>query len=198
MINIEKHLTDVFPKSNPNAILCEVMATYELQISTWLGYEQHSQQEIAGMADLSYKVFEDVFASSKEDVYALVNHWDLRRDVYMLNQFEAYKNGEYHSRVSIDETQEEAREQFFIETTIADIRYKNILRTFVERDYDQSGGAVTSRVFFIHPQKQMYLLYFDSEIIIGSNSFSDINPFYHKYYEHIGIGRRKRFNEYSL
>lgn len=190
----KKPIEILFYQSNLNAILFEIETEYELHISTWLGYEQHSQQEIAGMADLSYKVFEDVFASSKEDVYALVNHWDLRRDVYMLNQFEAYKNGSFESRIFVDETQEVEKTQISFNTTINAINYKNILRKFLERDYDDEN-QINSRIFFVHPKRKMYFLYFDSMIMVGSDHLDPIATLFYKYKDYIHPNIKKQFFE---
>src|SRR5690606_31701102 len=98
----DKPFLTIFPNSNPNAIFFEIEAEYELGISMWLGYEQHTQQELDSMSDLVIHVFEDIFTASKP-IFVMVNHWDMIRDVYMLNQFEAFKQGNFTSRVFIDE-----------------------------------------------------------------------------------------------
>jgi len=114
--------------------------------------------------------------------------------MYILNQFEAFKQGDFITKTFIDETQEEEKEQIYFETTINDIKHKNILTKFIHRDYDRDNG-INSRVFFIHPEKQMYLLYFDSEITIGSNSLDELKPLFNKYEQYIGIKRKQSFLE---
>lgn len=185
-------IKSIFHKSNPKAIFSEIEAEYKLGISTWLGYEQHTQQELDSMSDLAIHVFEDIFVDCPKPIFVMVNHWDMIRDVYMLNQFEAFKQGNFTSKVFIDKTQEVEKEQIYIHTDIQDINYKNILAKFVHRDYDENN-SMNSRTFFVLPDRQMYLLYFDSEIIIGANNLNDLKPLFIKYQEHVGLARKERF-----
>jgi len=183
----------IFPKSNLNAIFFEVEAEYILGISTWLGYNTHTTQEIEKMTDLSVQIFNEIFPSTSDEIFCLINHWDCRRDIYMLNQFKAFRDGRYKSRISFDETQEKEREQILIQTTQADIDINNIYSTFVERDYAHEPESVTSRIIFINPVKQMYLLYFDSEIIVGGNNLSYLKPIFYKYEEYISKWQKTQF-----
>lgn len=112
----------------------------------------------------------------------------------MLNQFEAFKHGDFITKTFIDETQEEEKEQIYFETNINDIKHKNILTKFIHRDYDRDNG-INSRIFFVHPEKQMYLLYFDSEIIIGSNSLDALKPLFIKYEQYIEPNSKQSFLE---
>src|SRR5690606_2771116 len=121
----------------------------------------HTKEEFEWMYQTLLNVFEDVFDSHSENVSVIVNHWDMQKDLYMLNQFEAYKDENFYSRIFVDETQDIEKIQINIDTIINAINYKNILRKFLERDYDNLN-EVNSRIFFIHPEKMMYLLYFDS------------------------------------
>src|SRR5690606_38678395 len=109
----------------------------------------------------------------------MVNHWDTLKDVYMLNQFKAYELGDFTSETFVDETQEVEKVQIHLQTTAGDINYKNIFNRFVLRDYYLSN-EVNSRIFFVHPTKQVYLLYFDSEIIVGSNDLNQLIPYFDK------------------
>lgn len=189
---LNKPLIQVFPNSNPKAIFFEIETEYELCISTWLGYGQHAQQELDSMSNLAIHVFEDIFKGYSKPIFVMVNHWDMIRDVYMLNQFEAFKQGNFTSRVFIDETQEEEKEQIYIHTAIQDINYKNILTKFIHRDYDDKN-SMNNRIFFVLPDRQMYLLYFDSEIIIGANNLNDLKSLFIKYQEHVSLARKERF-----
>lgn len=188
----KKTIEILFYQSNLNAIFFEIETEYELHISTWLGYGQHSRQELDGMSELAIQVFEDIFTASSKPIFVMVNHWDMIRDVYMLNQFEAFKQGNFASKVFIDETQEEEKEQIYIHTSIQDINYKNILAKFIHRDYDNKN-SMNSRIFFVLPDRQMYLLYFDSEIIIGANNLNNLKPIFTKYQEHMDLARKERF-----
>ena len=144
------------------------------------------------MSDLTIRVFEDIFTTFSKPIFVMVNHWDMIRDVYMLNQFEAFKQGNFTSKVFIDETQEEEKEQIYIHTSIQDINYKNILAKFIHRDYDNKN-SMNSRIFFVLPDRQMYLLYFDGEIIIGANNLNNLKPIFTKYQEHMDLARKERF-----
>lgn len=188
----KKTIEILFYQSNLNAILFEIEAEYELGISTWLGYNQHTYQELDSMSELAIHVFEDIFKAYSKSILILVNHWDMTRDMYMLNQFEAFKQGNFTSKIFIDETQEEEKEQIFIDTSIQDVNYKNIIAEFIHRDYDDKN-SINSRIFFILPDRQMYFLYFDSEIIVGANNLSDLKPLFIKYQEHVGFVRKERF-----
>lgn len=193
-------IKNIFPESNPNAIFFEIESDYELRISTWLGYEQHSQQEIENMADLTIKIFEDIFQSPTEEIFALVNHWDINRDMYVLNQFQAYTEGNYAVRKFIDETQEVEKEQFLFETDLTSVKYKDILKTSLVRDYAEIN-IIDSRIFFTHPEKEMYFHYFDGGITIGSNHLERLKPLFHKYYDHIYDPLKKKFldqNQHSV
>jgi len=190
--DLEEYIKEKFPKSNPNAIFFEIEAEYELGIYTWLGYEQHTQQELDSMSDLAIHVFEDIFVNCPKPIFVMINHWDMIRDVYMLNQFEAFKQGNFTSKVFIDETQEEEKEQIYIHTSFQDINYKNILAKFIHRDYDDKN-SINSRIFFVLPDRQMYLLYFDSEIIIGANNLNNLKLIFTKYQEHVDLARKERF-----
>lgn len=185
-------IKSIFPNSNPNAIFFEIETEYELGASTWLGYEQQTQQDLDNMSQLAIHVFEDIFEAYSKSIPILVNHWDMVRDMYMLNQFEAFKQGKFTSKVFIDETQEEKKEQIYLETTIGSINYRNILTKIVHRDYDDKNNK-NSRIFFVLPDRQMYLLYFDSEIIIGANNLNDLKPLFVKYQEHVGLARKEKF-----
>lgn len=188
----KKTIEILFYQSNLNAILFEIEAEYELGISTWLGYNQHTYQELDSMSELAIHVFEDIFKAYSKSILILVNHWDMTRDMYMLNQFEAFKQGNFTSKIFIDETQEEEKEKIFIDTSIQDVNYKNIIAEFIHRDYDDKN-SINSRIFFILPDRQMYFLYFDSEIIVGANNLSDLKPLFTKYQEHVGLARKERF-----
>lgn len=183
-----------FPKGNPKAIFFEIETKYQLVISTWLGYGQQTQQKLSRMLELAINVFEDIFEAPTTPVVAMINHWDTTKDVYMLNQFEAYRIGDFMSETFVDETQEVEKVQIHFQTTAGDINYKNIFNRFVLRDYHLSN-EVNSRIFFVHPTKQVYLLYFDSEIIVGSNDLNQLIPYFDKYQPHIETARRKQFLE---
>lgn len=187
-------ITCMFPKSNPQAIFQEVVGEHELSISTWLGYGQHIRQELFNTSKLAISVFEDLFECPTGAVLVMVNHWDMQEDIYMLNQLEAYRVGDFKSETFVDETQEVEKVQIHFQSRVEDIDYKKIMSKFIERDYD-SSNKINSRIFFIHPTKQIYLLYFDSEIIVGSNDLNQLTPYFEKYQRHIETARRKRFLE---
>lgn len=179
---------------NLNAIFFEIEAKYEIGISTWLGSSKHTKEEFELMYETLLNVFEDVFDSSSESLSVIVNHWDMQKDVYMLNQFEAYKNGSFECRIFVDETQEVEKTQISFNTIINAINYKNILRKFLERDYDDEN-QINSRIFFVHPKRKMYFLYFDSMIVVGSDHLTSIKPFFYKYGGYIHPNIKKQFFE---
>ncbi len=187
-----------FPQSNLDASLCEVWADYELHICTWLGYDKHSKQELQKVAKLAADVFEDLFLGYSEPLYALINQWDTRRDIYMFNQFKRLNESNYKTWESFDETHEIKREQIIIETTLDNINYKNILNKFVERDYDDTPDLVTSRIYFIQPEKHMYFLYFDGEVCVGSKDVTKLIQYYHKYYRCINNTKKTEFEQFIL
>lgn len=193
------HFTaNIFPNSNLNASLCEVCADYELMMSTWLGYNKHSKQELQKASQLAVNIFEDLFLGHSEPLCALINQWDTRRDIYMFNQFRGLNSGNYEAWQSFDETHEVQREQIIIQTTLDNIKYQNIIRKFVERDYNDTPDLITSRIFFIHPEKHMYFLYFDSCVWLGSQDATKLIRYYHKYYQHITDGKKAEFEQYIL
>src|SRR5690606_37786775 len=146
------------PQSNLNAALCEGWTDYELLMSTWLGYNKHNKQELKKASQLAINIFDDLFLGDSEPLYLLLNQWDTRRDIYMFNQFKGLNSGNYEVWESFDDTHEVRREQILIETTLDNISYQNIISKFAERDYDNTPDLITSRIFFIHPEKHMYFL----------------------------------------
>ncbi|WP_079716690.1 DUF3885 domain-containing protein [Parapedobacter luteus] len=197
-MNFKRFLTTHFPQSNLNASLGEVRADYELLISTWLGYDKHTKQDLEKASQLAINIFEDLFLGHAEPLYALINQWDIRRDIYMFNQFRGLNNGNYEAWESFDETHEVQRQQIIIETTLDNINYKNIISKFVERDYDDTPDLITSRIFFIHPDKHMYYLYFDSEVCVGSKDVTKLIQYYHKYYRYINNAKKTEFEQFIL
>jgi len=183
-----------FPLDNPKAIFHEVVTKYEICISTWLGYTQHGQQELNIVLELTINVFEDIFERPTEAILVMVNHWDMQEDTYMLNQFKAYESGDFTSETFVDDTQGVEKVQIHFQTEVGDVNYKNIFDEFVQRDYNTSN-EVNSRIFFIHPTKQIYLLYFDSEIIVGGDNLNQLMPYFEKYKPYIETARRKQFLE---
>src|SRR5690606_27482387 len=117
-MNLKNSVLENFNKCNFNAILFEIEAKYEIGISTWLGYNQHTKEEFEWMYQTLLNVFEDVFDSHSENVSVIVNHWDMQKDLYMLNQFEAYKDENFYSRIFVDETQDIEKIQINIDTII--------------------------------------------------------------------------------
>jgi len=187
-----------FPNSNLNASLCEVWADYELHISTWLGQGKHSKQDLMVGSQLGINIFEDLFLGHSEPLYALINQWETRRDIYMFNQFKGLKGGDFEAWESFDETHEVQREQILLETTLDNINYRNIVSRFVHRDYDETPDLITSRIYFIHPKKHMYYLYFDNCVWLGSKDVDNLFRYYRKYYRHISSGNKAGFEQYIL
>lgn len=192
------YLKHHFPQSNLNASLGEVRTDYELLMSTWLGYNKHTKQELKNSSRLAIDIFEELFLGHAEPLYALINQWDTRRDIYMFNQFRGLNDGNYEAWESFDETHEVQREQIIIQTTLGNINYKNIISKFVERDYDDAPDLITSRIFFIHPEKHMYYLYFDSQVYVGSQDVAKLFQYYHKYYRFINNAKKTEFEQFIL
>src|SRR5690606_30982952 len=113
----------------------------------------------------------------------------------MFNQFKGLKSSNYEAWQSFDETHEIKREQIIIETTLDNINYKNILCKFIERDYDDTPDLITSRIYFIHPEKHMYYLYFDSHVYVGSQDVTKLFQYYHKYYRYINRTKKTEFEQ---
>lgn len=194
----EKYLKTNHPQSNLSSSLCEVWADHELDISTWLGYDKHSKQDLQKVSQLAINIFEDLFLGYSGPLYALINQWDTRRDIYMFNQFRGLDDNNYEAWQSFDETHEVQREQVLIETALSNINYQDIISKFVDRNYDHTPGLITSRIFFIHPKTHMYYLYFDSCVCLGSKDVTNLIRYYHKYYQHISNQNKTEFEQYIL
>lgn len=167
-------------------------------LSTWLGRDRHSKQDLDKASSLAIDIFEDIFLGYSEPIYVLINQWDIRRDICMFNQFKGLNKSNYEAWESFDETHQVQREQILIEATLDNISYQSILSKFVERDYDNTPDLITSRIFFIHPQKHMYYLYFDSQVYVGSQDITTLIRYFHRYYRHISSGNKTNFEQYIL
>jgi len=195
---IEGYLKMCFPCGNINAALCEVWTEDELLIPIWIGRGKHTKQELNNAAQLAIDIFEDMFLGYLEPLYALINHWDTRRDIYMFNQFKRLNEGNYEVWESFDETHEVQREQILIKTTLDNIHYQNIMRKFVERDYDETPDLITSRIHFIHPKKHTCFLYFDSMVYVASHNPTSLISYYHKYFHLLGRRNRTEFERHII
>lgn len=195
-VPFNRYLTSQFSQSNLNASLCEVIADYELRISTWLGYGKHSKQDLERVKSLAIEIFESVFSGYTEPIWALINHWDIQRDIYTFNQFRGLNEANYEAWISFDETHEVDREQIIIQTTVENINYQNIIKAAIDREYDHDSSTCSSRVYFINPRTNVYYLHFDSEVILGSNEVLNLAGHFHRYYRYMEDGRRINFEKH--
>ena len=197
-IYFNSYIKTHFPQSNLNASFCEVWADYELRISTWLRDKTYTSQDLERVTSLAIQIFEDMFMGETEPVWALINQWDTRRDIYTFNQFKGLNEANYEAWVFFDETHQEDREQIIIKTTLDNINYQNIIRKAIYRCQNWKDREISSRVYFIHPIRHMYYLHFDSEVILGSDDAIDLVGYYHKYYQYMEDVRRKAFQQYIV
>ena len=185
-------LQPYFPKSNPKATFLEVVAEYELDIPVWL-FDLHTQQEFDDTVTLATQIFEDIFKDYSKPIIIMINHSDMKRDTTVLDCFQAFNKGDFVSKVFIDENLNVEKEQIYIETPIGEINYMDILEAIVQRDYYQDYKLTTSRVFFIHPDKQMYFLYSDYEVMVGANDLDHLKPLFNKYKEYMELAEQEQF-----
>lgn len=85
-----------------------------------------------------------------------------------------------------------------IEAPLDSINYQNIIRKAIYRNENYTKEDMSSPMYFIHPRKHMYFLYFDSEVIIDNQDIPKLIGYHHKYYRYMEDVRKRDFKQYII
>lgn len=194
---LKSYLLNNFPLSDLNARFGEIVCDYSFTISTVL-CPYNEPTLILDKTHIATQVFEYFFSDETEEVWALINEWDIFEQRITMNQFtwnETNRDSWFYKPV--DEqlgTREVIAKQTFLVINKTDVNYKGLFTALTSIDRINQPQP-NSRVYFINPKTKVIFLFWDDSVFVGCKNIKTIKPIYEKYYDNINEFSKNEFEK---